>query len=99
MRAIVRRFRDLRYRIFYSFLLKKGYALRTLGDPAGICQWTICPEGLGPKSVIYSGGLGSDITFEHDLVRHFGCDLVLYDPSPTGLKTMTLPENKIPQFH
>jgi FkbM family methyltransferase len=49
--------------------------------------------------VVYSGGLGSDITFEHDLVRNFGCDLVLYDPSPAGLKTMSLPENTIPQFH
>src|SRR6266853_1553668 len=99
MSRLVTKFRDLRYRIFYRLLLRRGSELQTLGDPAGICQWTISPTGLGPKSVVYCGGLGSEITFEHDLVRRFGCQIVLYDPSPTGLKTMSLPENQIPQFH
>jgi FkbM family methyltransferase len=97
--ALSRGFKDLRYRIFYELALTRGREIRTLGDPKGICTWNICPEGLGSKSVIYSGGLGTDVTFEHDLVKKFGCDLVLYDPSPIGIQTMSLPENKIPQFH
>jgi FkbM family methyltransferase len=97
--ALLTRFKDLRYRIFYGLVLNRRYAIKTLGDPKGICQWNICPAGLGPKSVVYSGGLGTDVSFEHDLVKQFGCELVLYDPSPFGLQTMSLPENQLPQFH
>jgi FkbM family methyltransferase len=91
--------RNLRYRLFYGLLLSRRHEIKTLGDPAGICQWNICPKGLGPKSIVYSGGLGSDITFEHDLVKQFGCELVLFDPSPTGRDTMSLPQNRLPQFN
>jgi len=91
--------KDLRYQLFYSLLLKRGCDLVTLGAPDSICKWTICPAGLGRDSIVYSGGLGSDITFEHALVQEFGCDVVLCDPSPTGVKTMTLQQHQIPQFH
>jgi len=91
--------RDLRYKIFYGMVLSRRFDLATLGAPDSICQWTICPTGLGPRSIIYSAGVGSDITFEHALVEKFGCEVILIDPSPTGLKTMDLPQNRIPQFH
>ncbi len=91
--------REARYRAFYRFLLAHNYPVETLGDPKGGCQWRICPVGLGPQSIVYSGGLGSDISFEHELVKRFGCQLVLYDPSPTGLQTMSRPENQLPNFH
>lgn len=99
MNDISKKLRYLRYRIFYDLLLSRGFELKTLGNPAGICRWTICPTGLGAGSVVYSGGLGTDVSFEHDLVKQFGCDLVLYDPSPAGQQTMSLAENRIPQFH
>jgi FkbM family methyltransferase len=99
MSALPKALRELRYRLFYGLVLDKKCELRTLGAPDSICKWTIAPNGLGAKSIVYSGGIGSDITFEHALVQQFGCDVVLMDPSPTGLKTMALPENKIPQFH
>lgn len=91
--------RTFRYRIFYGLLLNRRYELITLCAPGSICPWTICPTGLNARSIVYSGGIGSDISFEHELVRRFGCDIVLFDPSPTGVQTMSLPENKIPQFH
>lgn len=99
MPTFTRFFRDWRYRCFYGLLLRRGYPLETLGDPGGICQWTICSTGLGPRSVVYSGGLGSDITFEHELVERFGCQVALFDPSPTGQQTMSRPENQRPEFH
>ena len=90
--------RDLRYRLFYGVLLRRGYKLETLCAPGSICPWTLCPTGLHSKSIIYSAGVGSDISFEHELVKKFGCRVILIDPSPTGIKTMSLPENQIPQF-
>jgi FkbM family methyltransferase len=90
--------RDLRYRIFYGLLLSRRFELATLGDTSYGVQWTICPKMLDAKSVVYSGGVGEDISFEHALVKSFGCKIMLYDPSPTGVQTMARPENQIPQF-
>jgi len=98
MPTLSRRLKDLRYHIFRGLLLNRGFKLVTLCGPNSICPWTICPDGLGVGSIVYSGGIGSDITFEHELVNRFGCQVFLFDPSPTGLQTMGLPENKIPQF-
>lgn len=98
MTSLVQRLKDLRYKMFYGLLLKKDVPLTTLCAPGSICPWTISTAGLNPLSVVYAGGVGSDITFEHELVRRFGCRILLFDPSPTGLKTMALPENAIPQF-
>jgi len=90
--------RDFRYRVFYGLLLSRKFNLVTLGDQSYGVQWTICPTGLGANSVVYSGGVGEDISFEHALLKNFGCNIVLVDPSPTGLKTMQRPENQIPQL-
>jgi len=90
--------RGLRYRAFYGLLIKRGYDLATLGNQAYGVQWTICPKLVNANSVVYSGGVGEDISFEHDLVKRFGCKVVLCDPSPTGIKTMALPQNQVPQF-
>jgi FkbM family methyltransferase len=94
-----------RRRLFYirhllkrTFLFKRGYRLANLGERSTGCSWTFCPDRLGPTSIVYSGGVGRDVTFEHALVQKFGCVVFLLDPSPTGLTTMNLPDNQIPQF-
>lgn len=79
-------------------LLSRRFVLATLGDTSYGVQWTICPKLLDPNSVVYSGGVGKDISFEHALVKRFGCKIMLYDPSPTGVNTMARPENQITQF-
>jgi FkbM family methyltransferase len=90
--------RDLRYKLFYGLLLQRGHELQTLGAPGSICKWTICPRGLHAGSIVYSGGVGTDISFEQELVKRYGCRVILLDPSPSGIQTMALPENQIPQF-
>jgi len=98
MPTLSKRLRDLRYKLFYGMALSRRFNLVTLGAPESICKWTICPTGLGSDSIVYSAGVGSDITFEHALVQNFKCHVILIDPSPTGVKTMEVSENKIPQF-
>ncbi len=98
MSDLIRSLKNFRYRIFYGALLRKANLLE-FGDRGTGCSWNFCPDGLGKDSVIYGGGVGRDVTFEQALVKRFGCNVVLFDPSPTGLETMSLPENKISQFH
>jgi FkbM family methyltransferase len=98
MTSLARRFRDLRYSIFYRLFLNQGFPLETLGNRATGCAWTFHPESLNGSSIIYAGGVGKDITFERDLVEQYGCAVVLLDPSPTGRETMAQPENQIPEF-
>jgi FkbM family methyltransferase len=94
-----RRILYLRHLLICRFFLRTGVNLRTLGEKAVGCSWTFCPDGLGRDSIIYSGGVGNNISFERELVTDFKCSVHLLDPSPTGVATMELPENRIPEFH
>lgn len=89
--------RDIRASLFGAVISKK-YKLTTLGERSTACHWTFNPEGLNSESVVISGGVGRDITFEHALAKEFGCKVVLFDPSPTGVETMSLPANQIDKF-
>ena len=39
-------------------------------------------EGLNERSVVYSVGVGKDISFDLGLVHRFGCRVVAMDPTP-----------------
>jgi len=48
--------------------------------------WTVCPEGLGTGSVVYSFGIGKDITFDLELLERFGLEVHAFDPTPESLE-------------
>ncbi len=98
MPSLIRALKDIRYQAFYGLMQSRGWPLLELGERSTGCSWHFSPEGLNAQSIVYSGGVGRDVTFEHALVKRFGCSLVLFDPSPTGRETMSLPENQISQF-
>lgn len=66
--------------MFCSIKYKK-VTLGTAGD-----KWTIVDNGI--MQMVYSGGVGKDISFELDLVQKFNSNVYLFDPSPTGKLTM-----------
>jgi FkbM family methyltransferase len=45
---------------------------------------------MRPDAVIYSGGVGEDITFEQELIRRFGVKIHIFDPSPVAKRTIAL---------
>src|ERR1700720_2443517 len=90
------RLKDVRYTLFYALIKRRRRQTLTLGHK---CQWTIQSESICESSVVYSAGVGGDISFEKELIRRFGCHVVLLDPSPTGIATMDQPENRIPKLH
>ena len=44
--------------------------------------WTVIPQLLNGVSVIYSVGVGDDLTFDCALVARFGCTVHAFDPTP-----------------
>jgi FkbM family methyltransferase len=57
--------------------------------------WSVYPGGLSRDSVVYSFGIGEDITFDLALIERFGARVYAFDPTPRSiawLKTQPLPE-------
>lgn len=48
--------------------------------------WTIVPELLCEDSIVYSFGVGNDISFDLSLIREFGLTVHGFDPSPGAIQ-------------
>ena len=44
--------------------------------------WTICPDDIDESSVVYSFGVGEDITFDLSMIERFGAEVFAFDPTP-----------------
>jgi FkbM family methyltransferase len=86
-RLLPRVFRHQLRRSFDSLYSQSVPDKETIGV---LSQWTIVTRGLGRDAVIYSGGVGEDITFEQELVRRFGVKIHIFDPSPVAANTIAL---------
>ena len=56
----------------------------TLGDPG--YHWSVVPDGLGAESVIFTFGVGTDISFERDLITQYRAVVHAFDPTPFALE-------------
>lgn len=88
-------FKDVRHSLFYALITESGRKTSTLGDE---CKWAIEKGSISETSVVYSAGVGKDISFEKELVERFGCSVLLFDPSSTGRATMAQSENQNPKI-
>jgi FkbM family methyltransferase len=73
-----------------------GYRVEKLGSGDG--QWCICPDWLPPKPVVYSFGVGFDISFDLDMMRKYDATVYAFDPTPRSqawLEDQALPD----EFH
>jgi FkbM family methyltransferase len=72
--------------------------LLSLGNDGA--RWSIHPTGLSKDSVVYSCGVGEDISFDLELIRRFGVTVHAFDPTPRTvqwLRTQAVPKQFI--FH
>jgi FkbM family methyltransferase len=56
--------------------------------------WWICPNGISAGSVVYSFGIGTDISFDLSLIETYGLTVDGFDPTPASiawLKAQRLP--------
>ena len=50
-----------------------------LGSDYG--RWCVCPSRVAPGAIVYSFGIGDDISFERQLIEHHGVQVHAFDPS------------------
>lgn len=79
-----------------SFYCRNISTKKKIGNEAA---WVVDTATLNSDSIVYSAGVGLGISFELDLVRHYGCQVFLYDPTPTAMKTMSRHENQSDKIH
>ncbi len=63
-------------------------------------SWCVCPDELSEESVVYSFGVGTDISFDLELIRRFGTIVHAFDPTPRSVawvQSQELPKKFI--FH
>lgn len=46
----------------------------------------VCTDKLNNNSVVYSFGIGEDISFDLELIKHFHCTVYGFDPTPKSIK-------------
>lgn len=62
-----------------------------------IAGWYVDLSLLNKNSIVYSAGLGVDITFEQELIKTVGCTVHGFDPTPGGVRA-ALRALKNPKF-
>jgi FkbM family methyltransferase len=61
-------------------------------------SWCVLPGMLTPESIVYSVGVGTDVSFDLELIRRFGVVVHGFDPTPRSIKWVriqNLPERFI----
>lgn len=67
--------------------------MEKLGSEYG--GYWVCPDGLGSDSVVYSFGIGEDMSFDLAMIERFGVCVHAFDPTPKSIawvKRQSLPE-------
>ena len=83
----------IRRKDFYSKITKKLKNKSTLGNKGA--QWAICTELINKDSIIYSFGVGTDVSFDLEMINKFGVNIHAFDPTPKSIewiKQQVLPE-------
>lgn len=57
--------------------------------------WPVVPNLTSPNSVVFSFGIGEDISFDLAIIEKFGCQVMGFDPTPRSrvwIENKTLPD-------
>jgi FkbM family methyltransferase len=48
-------------------------------------SWPLCPEALVDRPLVYSFGVGEDVSFDLELIRRFDATIHAFDPTPRSI--------------
>jgi FkbM family methyltransferase len=65
--------------------LRPSRRLSTVRLGSAYGGWQVPLELLTPESVVYSAGVGEDVSFDLALVRYVGCQVWAFDPTPRAI--------------
>lgn len=74
---------------------RRRIATKRLGSPYG--GWYVPTELLSRESIVYSGGVGEDVSFDLALIQRVGCDVWAFDPTPRAIAFAA--DLDAPNFH
>ena len=63
------------------------------------CGFYLNPDLLNKDSIVYSFGVGEDISFDRNLFYKHGCDMYTFDPTPKSIKWMKEQKEWTPAFY
>ncbi len=46
----------------------------------------VCPDYLRAQSIVYSVGIGKDISFDRKIIQNHGCKVFAFDPTPKSIQ-------------
>jgi FkbM family methyltransferase len=72
------------YRLFRSYL-KKGVRCKSVWYGNKYGGFYVCPALLNEKSIIYSFGIGEDISFDKTINEKHDCHIYAFDPTPKSI--------------
>ena len=55
-------------------------------ETAVLGEWEFCPQYINQHSVIYSLGVGDSIEFDVGIIKHHGCKVHAFDPTPYAVQ-------------
>jgi FkbM family methyltransferase len=65
----------------------------------GYGGWVIPDDVLSNDSVVYSGGIGTDASFDQALIRRYGCEVHAFDPVSEAARYAEDVAASEPRFH
>ncbi|QDU33538.1 hypothetical protein KS4_15880 [Poriferisphaera corsica] len=69
-----------------DFSIKKDIKIPSLCLGSGYGGWCIIPREINKDSIIYSVGIGEDVSFDIALIEKFNVTLHAFDPTPKSIK-------------
>ena len=78
------------------YVNKTTFNLEKLGSNYG--GWFVPAATIKGNWIIYSGGIGSDTTFEEALIRRYGCMIFAFDPTPGAIDHVTKKKREDPNM-
>ncbi|NJK52375.1 MAG: FkbM family methyltransferase [Leptolyngbyaceae cyanobacterium SU_3_3] len=63
--------------------LDRAYPKERVGSEYG--GWDVAVDHISPNSVIYSVGVGQDISFDLEMMKRFGVTVHAFDPTPKSI--------------